>query len=114
MDELFEGKAGVTSLVDDIVVTGTTREEHDSNLQAVLERATQDTLKLNPDKLTVGASEIEYFGHRITSEGLKPDESKVKAILDMGPPTDKKELQTLLGMITYQSSHLIRRTSPSQ
>ena len=103
MDELFEGMAGVTSLVDDIVVTGTTREEHDSNLQAVLERATRENLKLNPDKLTVGASEIEYFGHRITSEGLKPDEGKVKAILDMGPPTDKKELQTLLGMITYLS-----------
>ena len=103
MDELFEGMAGVTSLVDDIVVTGPARQEYDSNLQAVLERATQENLKLNPDKLTVGASEIEYFGHRITSEGLKLDESKVKAILDMGPPTDKKELQTLLGMITYLS-----------
>lgn len=115
MDELIEGLNGVTTLIDDTVVTGTTREEHDANLKAVLERATEKNLKLNPEKLIVGAQEIEYFGHRITAEGLKPDEKKVKAIQDMPPPVDKKELQTILGMITYLSKfapHMSDLTKP--
>ena len=29
----------------------------------MLERAAAKDLKLNPDKLTVGAQEVEYFGH---------------------------------------------------
>ncbi|KAK7113619.1 hypothetical protein V1264_012874 [Littorina saxatilis] len=101
MDEIFEGISGVTPLVDDVIVSGKTREEHDANLRATLNRAASKNLKLNPDKLTVGAQEVEYFGHLITVEGLKPDPAKVKAIQDMPPPNDKKELQTMLGMITY-------------
>ena len=58
MDETFEGLPGVTPLVDDIIVIGRTREEHNTNLRATLERAAAENLKLNPDKLTVGAQEV--------------------------------------------------------
>ena len=101
MDETFEGIPGVTSLVDDVIVFGKTQEDHDANIQAARERATIKNLKLNPEKLTVGVQEVEYFGHIISADGLRPDPAKVKAIQDMPPPNDKKELQTLLGMITY-------------
>ena len=101
MDETFEGLPGITHLVDDIIVTGRTQEEHDTNLRSTLERAAATNLELNPDKLTVGAQEVEYFGHIISADGLKPDPTKVKAIQDMPPPVDKKELQTMLGMINY-------------
>ena len=101
MDETFEGLPGVTPLVDDIIVTGRTWEEHDTILRATLDRAAAKNLKLNPDKLTVGAHEVEYFGHIISADGLKPDPTKVKAIQDMPPPVDKKKPQTMLGMINY-------------
>ena len=103
MDHIFEGIKGVTPLVDDILISGATREEHDQNLRIALNRAQERNLKLNPDKLTVGVQEVEYFGHLVTSEGLKPDPAKVKAIIEMPAPTDKKELSTILGMITYLS-----------
>ena len=101
MDEIFEGMQGVTPLVDDVIIHGRTQEEHDRNLKAALEKATDSTLRLNPEKLIVGEAEVEYFGHLITAGGLKPDPKKVKAIENMPPPTNKKELQTVLGMITY-------------
>ena len=101
MDEKFEGLPGITPLVDDIIVTRRTLEEHDNNLSAMLERAADKNLKLNPDKLTVGAQEVEYFGHIISANGLKPDPTKLKAIQDIPPPVNKKELHTMLGMINY-------------
>ena len=43
------------------------------------------------------------MGHIITSDGLKPDPSKIEAILNLQPPTDKAGIQQFLqvGMITY-------------
>ena len=85
------------------MISGKTRSEHDENLCKALDRAQERNLKLNSDKLTVGVQEVEYFGHLVTSEGLKPDPAKVNAIMNMPAPTDKKELCTILGMITYLS-----------
>ena len=101
MDEIFEGLPGVTPPIDDVIIHGSTRKEHDDRLRAALDRSTEKQLRLNGEKLTVGATEVEYFGHMITDQGLKPDPKKIKAIESMPPPTTKKELQTVLGMITY-------------
>ena len=101
MDEMFEDMPGVTPLIDDVIIHGTTREEHDYNLKSALERASKSNLRLNSEKLEIGVKQVEYFGHLITDEGLKPDPEKVKAIKNMPAPTNKKELQTVLGMITY-------------
>ena len=103
MDQIFEGIQGVTPLVDDILIAGATRDEHDRILKQALGRAKERNLKLNPEKLTIGVQQVDYFGHLITSEGLKPDPEKVNAIRNMPEPKDKKELSTVLGMITYLS-----------
>lgn len=115
MDECFEGLEGVVTIVDDILVHGRTRAEHDKNLKAVLDRALQRGLCFNEDKLEVGVSEVQYFGHLLTSEGLKPDPEKVTAIKNMPPPTNKPELLCLMGMINYLSRYaqnLSEITSP--
>lgn len=41
MDEAYEGLPGVAAIVDDIIVYGCTKEEHDANLRAMLERTRQ-------------------------------------------------------------------------
>lgn len=86
VDETYEGLEGVACIVDDIVVFGKTKEEHDRNLQAMLSRTRERGLRLNPDKCRICVSEVSYFGHRLTANGLKPDPLKVKATRDMSPP----------------------------
>ena len=49
---------------------------------------------------------MPYIGHVLTPDGLKPDPSKVKAIVAMSTPTDKKALQRLLGTVTYLAKFL--------
>jgi len=103
MDQCFEGLKGVVSIVDDVLVTGRSRQEHDQNLRAVLKRAREKGVIFNEDKLEVAVTEVQYFGHVLSSEGLKPDPAKVAAINDMSPPSNKGELNTYMGMVNYLS-----------
>jgi len=60
----------------------------------------------NLDKLQLRVSEVKYLGTIVTPEGTKPDPSKVKAIVEMMPPTDKAGIRRLLGMINYLAAHI--------
>src|SRR4029434_10882442 len=109
------GLQGVAGIVDDIVVFGKTRKEHDSNLRAILSRTREKGVRLNPDKCRICVSEVSYFGHRLTANGLKPDPLKVKAIRDMQPPKNEAELDTILGTMNYLARfapHLAEVSAP--
>lgn len=103
IDETYEGLPGVAAIVDDILVYGRTKDEHDKNLRAMLERTREKGVRLNPEKSTICVPEVCYFGHRLTHDGIKPDREKIKAIKEMEPPKNKSELETILGMINYLS-----------
>lgn len=101
IDETYKGMEEVTGIVDDIVVFGKTKEEHDCNLRAMLTRTRERGLKLNPDKCCICVTEVSFFGHKLTANGLKPDPFKLRAIRDMQPPENETELETFLGMVNY-------------
>lgn len=67
--------------VDDILVSGETREAHLNNLEEVLRRVSKASLRLNLKKCSVFlADEVVYLGQRISSAGIQPVEEKVKAV----------------------------------
>lgn len=103
VNETYEDLQGVMAIVDDILIYGKTEQEHDENLRAMLQRSRERGVKLNPEKSVVCATEVSYFGHLITKDGVKPDPAKIAAIKDMKPPKDKGELETILGMVNYLS-----------
>lgn len=112
MHVICQDLPGVAVIADDILVygCGSTEEEyrqdHDANLKRLLQRARDMKLKLNKHKLRLRLSEVVYMGHRLTAEGVSPDPAKVKAIIDMPRPTDKKGVERLLGCVTYLSRFL--------
>ena len=55
----------------------------------------------NLDKCYVRKSEVKYMGHVITDKCLRPDPSKVAAIVDMPAPTIKEGVRRLLGHVQY-------------
>ncbi|XP_052783396.1 uncharacterized protein K02A2.6-like isoform X1 [Mya arenaria] len=101
MESCLEGLNGVKVIVDDIVCYGKDKQEHDRNLDKLMERCQLKGLKLNADKTEIGKSEIPFFGHLLTSDGLKIDPSKVRAVQEMPSPKSKSELETILGMVNY-------------
>ena len=63
-------------------------------------------VKLKKQKCVIKIPEVVYIGDKITKDGTKPDESKIEAILNMPPSQHKKDLERLLGMITYLSKFI--------
>lgn len=105
MEEIFEGYP-CAIIVDDLLIWGTTEEEHDANLRKVLDRARQVGLKLNRKKCQFRAKTVRFVGHKFTEEGLMPDEEKVTAIRNMPQPEDRAALQRFLGMTNYLSKFI--------
>jgi len=100
MERLFEG-VPVEIIVDDFLIHAQDKKEMDEKLSMVLERSREVGLKFNPGKVKLRVDEVSYVGHRLTSQGLQPDPEKIKAILDMPPPSDKEGVQRLLGTVNY-------------
>ena len=58
-------------------------------------------MHLNKEKLSINRKSTVYMGHELTAEGVKPDDRKIKAIMDMLPPADRTTSMRLLGKATY-------------
>ena len=106
MHDMFADIDGVEIVMDDILVHAPTLETHDQILEKVLARCREKNLKLNEKKTKLRSQEVTYIGHKLTSDGVKIDENKVKAVLEMPEPTSIANVQTLLGMVTYTCKFL--------
>ncbi|KAA0722308.1 Retrovirus-related Pol polyprotein from transposon opus [Triplophysa tibetana] len=100
MEQLFSGYPCAV-IVDDIIIGGCNAAEHDANLKKVLTRTREINLKLNPAKCKFRLNQVSYVGHIFTSDGLKADPAKTKAISEMPAPNDVPGLQRFLGMANY-------------
>lgn len=98
--------------MDDILVYGSGEtmkdaiRDHDFNLRALLNRAPQAGLKLNKEKLKLRLTSVKYMRQILTSEVMRPDPEKMKAVVEMLRPTNVKDVQGLIGLMTCLSKYL--------
>ena len=101
LDAIFVGQPGVTGIADDMIIFGTTEDEHDRNLLQFLELTRKNGLKLNKDKIQFKKKEVSFFGHRWSQDGLSSNPKKIDAILKMEFPEDKETMHSFLGMVNF-------------
>lgn len=106
IQQIFESVPGTKVYIDDILITRSTMEEHDARLAQALEAAQSHGLKLNAKKCEFRKTKITYLGEVLTAEGVQIGQSRVTAIKNMPPPTDKEGVQRFLGMINYVGKFL--------
>ena len=106
MDSLMQGLKNVFVYIDDILVAGSSVEEHLETLQKVMERLTAANLRLKKSKCFFLQHSIEYLGHIISEKGIQPTEEKVRAIKEMPSPRNVGELRSFLGILNYYGKFL--------
>lgn len=104
--EVCRGLDFVFAYIDDLCVASSTPEEHIEHLQIIFERLEQHRLAINVAKCEFGRDEINFLGHRVSSEGLKPLPGKVEAIKKFPLPTMVKQLKRFLAMLNFYRKFL--------
>ena len=97
---------GVICVADDIIIHGRDNTEHDENMNKFLQRCLKEGIKLNEKKTFTKVETIAFMGHRITKEGLKIDDEKMKAINEFPRPTSITQLRSFLGMVNFLGKFL--------
>lgn len=92
MDQILQGLEHVTCFLDDILLTGRTREEPHRNLEEALSWLENYGVRVKRAKCTFMLEKLEYLGHLIDREGLHRTETKVAFIVNAPPPTNVTEL----------------------
>uniref|UniRef100_A0A096M5I9 Gypsy retrotransposon integrase-like protein 1 n=1 Tax=Poecilia formosa TaxID=48698 RepID=A0A096M5I9_POEFO len=89
-----------------VIVAGSSLQEHDRRLHAVLQRLTDAGLTLNMQKCTFRESSLRFLGHIISKDGILPDPDHSSAVRDAPPPHDLPSLRSFLGLISWYSKFL--------
>ena len=104
MLKILVGIDGVFCYIDDILIISNTVEQHLKILKAVFERLVKYNVKLNKIKCNFFQEKIQYLGHQLCAEGIRPLQNKVEAIVRAPRPKGVSELKSFLGMINFMSS----------
>ena len=101
MDKTLVGIEGVLCHMDDVIVFGANKDEHDTRLECVLQQLQSAGVTLNADKCRFAKTELRFLGHLITHQGIMPDPEKTAAIAKMLAPTNVSELKRFMGMANH-------------
>ena len=93
-----------------MVITKESFEDHLDKLKQVLQALQEAGLKCNLAKSFFCQEQVEYLGYLLTRDGIKPLPNKVKAILDLDPPRNVREVRRVLGIIQYYRDIWERRS----
>ena len=87
--------------LDDILVHSRTLDEHFDHLQAVFDVLRQAGLSLKASKCFWGMAEVQFLGHVVSKDGVRPDPEKVASIHQFDPSRGVSHVRTFLGMAGY-------------
>ena len=91
----------VECYIDDVAIFSSTWEEHIEHVSIVLNKLEANGYTVNPAKCHWGVAEVEWMGHLITRDGLKPWPKKVEGIVNIAQPQSLKQLRAFIGMVNF-------------
>ena len=87
--------------LDDIIIYSSTPEEHLQHIKTVFEKLRHAKLSMKLSKCHFLAKEIQYLGHILGVEEIRPVPAKTEAIKAMHRPVNPKQVRAFLGLVGY-------------
>ena len=84
--------------------------EHVGDLRNIFEILRKHKLRLNASRCLFGVGSGKFLGYMVTHRGIKVNPDKIKAINNLQPPRNPKEVQKLTG-ITVALNWFISRST---
>ncbi|UYV71605.1 RXFP1 [Cordylochernes scorpioides] len=111
MSIILQGMDGVMCYLDDILIFASDSKTHDRILRLVLRKLKEAKVTLNKAKCVFGVPRINFLGHILDEDGIRPDPAKIEAVAKMPAPTDVHGVRRFLGMVNHLGRKL-RTTLP--
>nr|GEW16372.1 hypothetical protein [Tanacetum cinerariifolium] len=86
---------------DDILIDSPSFEEHKQHLEEVLETLRREKVYVNLKKCSFATSMVLFLGFVISAEGVKVDESNVRAIVDWPTPRSIHDVRSFHGLASF-------------
>ena len=104
--KVIKGLKGVRSIADNVIVAGKGRENHDRSLTSLCERLKELRITVSRNNCKLGVTELEFFGLRISKEGVALSQDKVAALKTAAQPATPSDLRSFLGPAVYDGSYI--------
>lgn len=105
IDDIIQSEKlnGTFAYLDDITVCGKDQQEHDVNLRNFLNAVKKFDLTVNTEKSKYSIKSIKLLGYEICNKTIRPDQSRLKPLMDLPLPTDTASLRRTIGMLAHYS-----------
>ena len=96
--------------VDDMLVKSRREEDHLEDLRKTFDAFRSYNMKLNPGKYAFGVTAGKFLGFIVSQRGIEANPDKIQAIMEMTPPRNVKEVQSLNGKVATLNRFVSRAT----
>ena len=112
MNRMFASQIGrnVQVYVNDMLVKSRREEDHLEDLRETFDTLRSYNMKLNLGKCAFGVTAEKFLGFMVSQRGIEVNPDKIRAILEMTPPRNVKEVQSLNGKVAALNRFVSRAT----
>ena len=110
MTKIFKPQLGrsIEVYIDDMVVKSKVVSEHVEDLTNIFEIVREHKLRLNATKCSFGVGSGKFLGYMVTHRGIKVNPDQIKAINNLQPPQNPKNVQKLTRMMATLNQFIFR------
>ena len=103
MGYILRGLHYKTALIylDDVIIFSRSFDDHLLHLEQVFQRLRDANVKLKPSKCHFAQTSVEYLGHIVSREGIKPNPAKIEAVKSFPVPSSVTQVKSFLGLCNY-------------
>ena len=96
----------VLAFLDDVMVLGSSFEDHMHNLRLVFSRFRQYGLRLKAKKCLFFQKQVEFLGRLVSEDGIEVGPEPTQVVREWPVPTCVKEVQSFLGLVNYHRNFM--------
>ena len=111
MSKMFRAltlKKNSITYLDDVFMQSQTKAEMFILLEQYNQTLKNENMKAAPDKSHFFLTRAKFLGYIVERNTITPIKSRIGAIQKLQPPTNKKKIQELLGLLNFLSKNVYR------
>lgn len=101
IDHILKDFPFATAYLDDILIFSPDFSSHDNHLRSVLKKLSDNCLKIKLSKCDFFRHEVQFLGHSISSNSVRPITSRLNAISELPLPKTVTKLRSFLGAVNF-------------